>query len=449
MNQNKMGTMPINKLVLNMSIPIMISMLIQALYNIVDSMYVAQINEDALTALSLVFPIQNLMIAVAAGTAVGMNALLSRSLGERNYTKANSIAMHGIVLAIGSSLLFVVFALFFSSFYFEVQGIEGRVYEYGMDYVGVCCIFSMGIFIQITFERLLQATGRSMISMVTQATGAIINIVLDPILIFGLFGMPMMGVKGAAIATVIGQLCACLCAYYFNTKYNKEIILSLKQFKINTTYIKEIYIIGVPSIIMGSISSVMTFGMNQILLGFSHTATAFFGIYIKLQSFAYMPVFGLNNAIVPIIAFNYGAKQKQRIFAAIKVGIFYACCILVFSFGLFQLFPQFALEIFNASDEMMVIGIPALRIISFHFLFAGVSMILGSAFQALGHSFSAMVISLLRQLVVLLPVAYCFSLMGDINLVWYSYLIAEVVCLVLTIICMEYFVKKQFNSIEA
>ncbi len=439
--------MPVNKLIINMSIPIMISMLIQALYNIIDSMYVAQINENALTALSLVFPIQSLMIAIAAGTGVGMNALLSRSLGQRNTKKANHVAMHGLFLAVCSSVLFIVFAWVLAPSYFAMQGVQGEVYEYGLAYTQIVCTFSIGIFVQIALERLLQATGRSFHSMLSQITGAVINIILDPILIFGWFGLPAMGVEGAAIATIIGQFSACAMGYYFNQTLNKEVKLSIKLFALQWQTIKEIYLIGIPSIIMGSITSVMTFGMNQILLSFSQTATAFFGVYIKLQSFAYMPIIGLNNAVVPIVAYNYGACLPKRIHKTIQISIIFASIILGFCFILFQVFPQEALSIFNASPEMYAIGVPALRIISYHFLLAGVSMILGSAFQALGHSFSAMMISICRQLVILLPIAYLLSLSGAVNNIWYSYLIAELVCLVLSVTWQQVKVKKQINEL--
>ncbi len=447
MRENKMGYLPMQKLIINVSFPIIISMLIQALYNVVDSMYVAQIGEDALTALSLVFPIQNLMISVAVGTGVGMNALLSRSLGQKKIERASEIAKHGILLSILSSLVFVVFALFASSYYFEVQNVTAQVYEYGMQYTRVCCTFSVFIFLQVCFERLLQATGRSLFSMSAQAVGAIVNIVLDPILIFGLFGFPAMGVQGAAIATVIGQCVGCSVGYFCNHHYNHEIHLSLLHFKFDINIIKEIYIIGIPSIIMSSISSVLTFAMNQILLEFSQTATALFGVYIKLQSFAYMPVYGLTNGLIPIIAYNYGAKHKERILSAMKYGCFYATGMLCIVFFIFQLLPVLTLSMFNASDVMLEIGVPALRIISIHFIFAGISIVLSASFQSLGHSFTAMMITVLRQLGLLIPLAYVFSLSNVIHYVWLAYPLAEVVGLLICIVCMKRIYKKEIITI--
>lgn len=447
MKENKMGYLPMQKLIVSISVPIIISMLIQALYNVVDSMYVAQIGEDALTALSLVFPIQNLMISVAVGTGVGMNALLSKSLGQKDTSRASEIAKHGVLLSLLSSVVFILFALFASSYYFEVQNVTSQVYEYGMQYIRICCTFSVFIFLQVSFERLLQATGRSMFSMISQAMGAIVNIVLDPILIFGWFGLPAMGVEGAALATIIGQFVGCSVGYLCNHHYNHEIHLSLVNFKVDVKIIKEIYVIGVPSIIMSSISSVLTFAMNQILLEFSQTATALFGVYIKLQSFAYMPVYGLTNGLIPIIAYNYGAKHKDRIISAIKYGCLYATVMLCFVFIIFQFLPALTLTMFNASNVMLSMGVVALRIISIHFLIAGISMVFSASFQSLGHSFTAMMITVLRQLGLLIPLAYLFSLTNNINYVWLAYPIAEVIGFIICIICMRKIYKKEIMNI--
>lgn len=425
--ENKMGVMPINKLILSMSLPMMISMLIQALYNIVDSMFVAQISENALTAVSLAFPIQNLMIAVAVGTGVGINAFLSKSLGEKEYDTANKIAKNAIFLALMSYLVFLLFGIFGANMFFRTQTDIADIVSQGTTYLRVCCILSFGVFFQITFERLLQSTGKTIYNMYTQGLGAIINIILDPIMIFGLLGFPKMGVGGAALATVIGQIVAAIAGIFFNHYKNHEIDINLEGFRPSFNIIKKIYAVGVPSIIMSSIASVMTFGMNKILITFSSTATAVFGVYFKLQSFIFMPVFGLNNGMVPIVSYNYGAKKKDRITKTLKTGIIYAVVIMFFGFLMFELFPDKLFMIFNASDTMMQIGVPALRIIGIHYLIAGVSICIMSVCQALGHGIASLIISAVRQLVVLLPVAFILSKLWGINATWWAFPIAEVV----------------------
>lgn len=436
--ENKMGVMPISKLLITMSLPIMISMLIQALYNIVDSMFVAQINEDALTAVSLAFPIQNLMIAVATGTGVGINALLSRSLGEKNREQASAAANNGIFLAILSGIAFLIIGILFSRPFFEMQNAGGRITEYGITYMTICCSLSIGVFLQITFERILQATGRTVYTMITQGTGAIINIIMDPILIFGLFGAPKLGVAGAAIATVFGQVVAMSLAVYFNHRINHDIDLHFRSFRPSLKIIGKIYRVGIPSIIMASISSVMTFGMNQILLTFTKTSAAFFGVYIKLQSFVFMPIFGLNNGLVPIVSYNYGAQNRKRILKSVQLATCYALVIMTVGLILFESIPQVLLGIFNPSQEMLRIGVPGLRIIATHFIIAAISIVLSTTFQALNQSSFSLIISIARQLFVLLPVAYFMSRTGNINLVWLSYPIAEVVSLIL---CLFFFKK--------
>ncbi|MDO4466076.1 MAG: MATE family efflux transporter [Bacillota bacterium] len=442
MEQNKMGYMPINKLLISMSLPMMISMLIQALYNIVDSMFVAQINEDALTAVSLAFPMQNLMIAVATGTGVGINALLSRSLGQNRKDKASLAAENGLFLALLSSIAFIVIGLTCSKTFFSVQSDNARIVEYGHQYLLIIQGLCFGVFLQITFERILQATGRTIHTMITQGMGAIINIILDPIFIFGYFGIPKMGVAGAAIATVIGQILAMSLACFFNLKFNHDVELSLKGFKPNGSIIGQIYRVGFPSIIMASIGSIMTFGMNQILLAFQSTAAAFFGVYMKLQSFVLMPVFGLNNGLVPIISFNYGAANQERILETIKMGVIYAMSMMGVGLILFEFFPIPLLKIFNASETMIQIGVPGLRIIASHFVFAGLCIVLGTTFQALNRSVYSLINSVCRQLVVLLPVAYVLSLTHNLDLVWLSFPIAEVSSLVLSLI----FFKKIYHD---
>ena len=443
MQENKMGTMPVNKLLITMALPMMISMLVQALYNIVDSIFVAQISENALTAVSLAFPVQNLMIAVATGTGVGVNALTAKSLGEKNFENANKYASNGVFLAFVSYALFLIVGIFFSRVFFEAQTDVKEIVEYGVNYLTICCVMSFGVFGQVIYERLMQATGKTVCSMLTQGLGAIVNIVLDPILIFGLLGLPKMGVAGAALATVIGQIAAMFFGMYLNKKKNTEITVNLKKYKPDFSYIKRIYSIGVPSIIMASIGSVMTFAMNKILITFTETAATVFGVYFKLQSFIFMPVFGLNNGLVPIFSYNYGAQNRTRMLKALKFAVIYATGFMLVGIFLMQVFPEFLLGFFNPSETMLRIGVPALRGISLSFIFAGACITIGSAFQALNHGFMSMFVSIGRQLVVLIPVAYLLSLTGNIDLVWLSFPIAELASTALTII----FFIKLYNSI--
>ncbi len=418
--------MKINPLLISMAVPMMLSMLIQALYNVVDSIFVAQLGEGALTAVSLAFPIQNLMIAISVGTGVGVNSFLSRSLGERNYDRANKAARNGIFLAAISSLLFVLFGIFFTEVFFKTQTQDSLIINYGVDYLSICTIASTGLFGAIIFERLLQSTGKTVYTMITQGVGAIINIILDPIMIFGLLGFPAMGVKGAALATVIGQFGGMFLGMYFNVKKNNEIDIFMKGFKPDIKIIKKIYSVGIPSIIMASIGSIMSYGMNTILMTFSSTATAVFGVYFKLQSFIFMPVFGLNNGMVPIIAYNYGARKKDRITKTIKFSIIYATIIMLLGFASFQLIPDKLLLMFNASEDMLSIGTHALQKISISFIFAGFSIVSSSVFQALGNGILSLFVSVGRQLIVLLPSAYLLARLGDVNLVWWAFPIAEI-----------------------
>lgn len=425
--ENKMGTMPVNKLLISMSLPMIISMLVQAMYNVVDSVFVAQISENALTAGSLAFPLQNLMIAFAGGTAVGVNALLSRSLGEKNQEHVNHTATNSVFIFLMTALIFMIGGLTLSHLFFTVQTSNAEIVTAGTQYSMIVVGCSIGLFSQFLFERLLQATGRTIHTMITQGLGAIINIILDPIFIFGLFGMPKMGVAGAAIATVTGQIIACLLAIVLNLKYNHDIQFQWKSFKPNIQIIKQIYSVGIPSIIMQSIGSVMTFGMNTILIGFSTTATAVFGVYFKLQSFVFMPVFGLNNGMIPIIAYNLGARQSKRMFDTIKLAMIYATGMMLIGVILFESIPQILLGFFNASQAMIQIGTPALRIIAIHFLFAGYSIVCSALFQAVGKGTYSLLTSLIRQLFVLLPCAYLLSLTGNIHLIWLCFPIAEIV----------------------
>lgn len=447
MKENKMGVMPIGKLIISMSLPIMISMLVQALYNIVDSVFVARISENALTAVSMAFPIQNLMIAVGVGTAVGINALLARSLGEKDFEKVNKIASNAVFLTALSYGLFLLIGLFFVEPFFRSQTTNEEIIQYGIDYLRICCCASFGIFTQLTFERMLQATGKTMLSMYTQLVGAIVNLILDPILIFGLLGVPAMGIKGAAYATVIGQMAAGAMAVILNHKKNPEVPVQLKGFRPDSDIIRQIYQIAVPSIIMQAIGSVMNYGMNRILNGFTSTATAVFGVYFKLQSFIFMPVFGLNNGIIPIMAYNYGAGNKDRVIKTMKLAVLYAVSILTFGFGLFQVFTVPFLQMFDASETMIAIGIPALRIISVSFPVAGFCIAAGSSFQALGRANYSMINSVARQLVVLLPVAFLLAQSGDVNLVWWCYPIAEIMSMIMTIIFLRKLNKEVISHI--
>lgn len=445
--ENKMGTMPVNKLLISMSFPMMVSMLVQALYNIVDSIFVAKINESALTAVSLAFPVQSLMIAAGVGTGVGVNAVLSRSLGERNYKKANEAAENGIFMAAVCYILFLIVGLFAVRPFFLTQTKDTQIVEYGITYLTICCVCSFGMFAQMIFERLLQSTGKTLYTMFTQGTGAIINIILDPILIFGLCGMPRMGVAGAAVATVTGQMIASVLAVFFNLKKNQEIKLSLKGFRPSGKIIGDIYKVGVPSIVMQAIGSVMVYGMNLILIGFSSTATAVFGVYFKLQSFIFMPVFGLNNGMVPIIAYNFGAGKRERLVKTTKLSIIYAVSIMLVGLIVLECIPDKLLLLFDASEHMLAIGVPALRIICISFIFAGFCIVCGSVFQALGNGVYSMVVSIARQLIVLLPVAWLLSRLGNINYVWWAFPIAELVSLTLTILFLIKINQKVISKI--
>lgn len=427
MEENKMGIMPVNRLLISMSLPMIISMLVQAMYNIVDSIFVAQISENALTAVSLAFPLQNLMIAFAGGTAVGVNALLSRSLGEKNQDHVNNVATNAILIFGITAIVFMIGGLTLSNIFFHVQTTNQEIISSGTIYSMIVVGGSIGLFGQFLFERLLQATGRTIHTMITQGLGAIINIILDPIFIFGLFGMPKMGVAGAAVATITGQIIACSLAIFLNIKYNHDISFLVKGFKPNLNVIKQIYSVGIPSIIMQSIGSIMTFGMNAILITFSTTATAVFGVYFKLQSFVFMPVFGLNNGMIPIIAYNLGAKQKERMFKTIRLAMIYATGMMLIGIAVFETIPQTLLACFNASEEMMKIGVPALRIIAIHFIFAGVSIVCSAVFQAVGKGTYSLLTSLIRQLIVLLPCAYILAQFGNIDLIWLCFPIAELI----------------------
>ena len=440
--------MPITKLIWNMSLPIIASMLVQALYNIVDSWFVSRVSEQALTAVSLAFPAQNLMIGLATGTAVGVNALMGRALGAGLRERADKVANNGVFLAVVGFVISALLGLTCSDLFFRSQTQVESIIQMGNDYLRIVTIGSLGMFCQIMYERLLQGTGRSILSMYTQGLGAIINIILDPIFIFGL----KMGVAGAAVATIIGQFCGCALAIYFNHKKNTDITLSLRGFRPNWRLIGEIYAIGLPSVIMIAIGSVMTFLMNKILITYHaahETAATAFGVYFKLNSFIFMPIFGLNNGVIPIVAYNYGAQNRRRMVATIKRSALYACCIMVFGTVLFWAIPDTLLRLFDASDVMLAAGVPALRIISLSFCMAGACIALGSSFQALGKSMYSMVTSIVRQLVFLIPIAYVLARygasVGNSDLVWWCYPLAEIFSLTLTLV----FFSRMYKTIIA
>ncbi|WP_455719369.1 MATE family efflux transporter [Agathobacter sp.] len=449
--ENKMGTMPIGKLVFNMSLPMMISMLVQALYNIVDSIFVAKLSENALTAVSLAFPLQTLLIAVATGTGVGMNALLSKSLGAHKYEEANKIAVNAALLYFLSYIVFLIlgFTIVRPFYMSQIGNADVEIMDMGIEYLSTVMIFSFGLLAQIYFERLLTSTGRTIFSMTSQLCGAITNIILDPIMIFGLLGFPKMGVTGAAVATVVGQCVAAIVAFTCNHKFNHEIKVHFKGFRPDIRIIGTIYAIGIPSIIMQSIGSVMTYSMNRILIGFSATATAVFGVYFKLQSFFFMPVFGLNNGITPIIAFNYGAQNRKRMIKTIKVSLATAFCLTFLGFICFEGIPQVLLGMFNASDDMLKIGVPALRIIGVHYLMAWFSIICSTIFQALGKAVFSMIVSIMRQLFILIPAAYILAKIGGLAVVWWSFPIAEVISVTVSVLFLIYIYRKIISKIPA
>ena len=430
---NKMGTWPIGKLLINMALPLVISMLVQALYNVVDSIYVSRISESAVTALGLAFPIQNLLIGCATGVGVGVNSLLSKSLGERNHDRANRSAGNGILLSVLFAAAFLIFGLFFAKPFFVTQSTVTETVEGGSIYLAIVTIGSIGIFVEILYERLLQASGNAFLSMITQTTGAVLNIILDPILIFGWFGLPEMGIAGAALATVIGQWVAALLAIFLNQKFNKALELHRHHILPDSYVIRMIMNVGIPSIIMVGIGSVMNFGVNKILQGFSETATGVFSIYFKLQSFFFMPLFGINNAVISIVAFNYGARKPDRMMKTVKMASAAGLTIMLVGLAAFQLLPELLLGIFDPSPEFMHMGVEALRTISWCFPVAAVCIILGSTFQALGTGIYSTLVSLGRQLVILLPAAYLLSLSGVVTRVWWAWPIAESMGLTMTV----------------
>lgn len=451
-DENKMRTRPAGRLLFTMALPLILSMLVQAVYNVVDSVYVSQISESAVTALSLAFPVQNLLIGCAIGVAVGVNSLLSKSLGEGNRDHANIAAGNGIFLAAIVMVVFMVFGIVGSRPYYTIQSTVAETIEGGTSYVYICCLFCGGLLIEVLGERLLQATGRTVYTLFTQGTGAILNIILDPVFIFGFepLGIAPMGVAGAAVATVIGQWVAGIMAVIFNLKCNKEVQFGLKYLRPHGKVMKLILAVGIPSMVMMAIGSVMNFAINQILLGFTQygeTPAAVFGVYFKLQSFVFMPVFGLNNAAITLVAYNYGARLPQRITKVLKASVTGAFVFMVAGTLLFQFAPNLLLMPFEPSADFMDMGMTALRIISFHFPLAAIGIALSASFQGLGNGSYSTIISLCRQLIVLVPVTYLLSLSGNIHLVWWAFLISEVVSLALTLLFFRRIYKARIKPL--
>lgn len=447
-SENRMGTVPVKGLLWQMSFPMMISMLVQALYNIIDSIFVSKIDTNAMNAISLAFPIQNLLIAFGVGTGVGINALLSRKLGEKDQDSVDKSAMNGIFITVITYLIFLALSFFVPELFFKHQTSDVVIQDYGITYIRICLGASFGLFGSILFERLLQSTGKTMLSMVSQLVGTVFNLILDPIMIFGYCGCPKMGIAGAAWATVIGQIAAMFVSLFLNLKYNKEIHFDIKKFIPDFKIIKEIYSVGIPSILLSSVGSIMVYFLNIILGSFTKDAQTVFGIYFKLQSFVFMPVFGLNNGAVPIIAYNFGAKKKKRITDAIRIGCIGACSIMLFGTLVFEVIPGLLLKLFNATDSIMEIGVIALRIISLHFPLAAFSIMIGCVLQALGRGVQSMVVSFVRQLIVLLPVAWALSLFGNVNYVWWAFPIAEVFALLLSLFFYKKIYVKAIKHIE-
>jgi MATE efflux family protein len=436
--ENKMGIMQIDKLLISMSAPMMVSMLVQALYNIVDSIFVAKISEATLTAVSLCFPIQNFMIAVLVGTNVGVNSILSRRLGEKNQKEVDKIANVAIFLAICSGIIFMMIGFFGTESFFAGQNTSDEIKNYGMQYMRIVCIYSMPLSLLICFEKMLSSTGRTVYNMITQMTGAIINIILDPIFIFVL----NMGVEGAAIATVLGQFGGLIVGIYLNITKNDDVHLNVRKIRPDFKIIKSIFSVGLPSIVMQSIGSFTIFGMNNILMTFSTTAIAFFGVYFKLQTFIILPMVGLANGLIPIVAYNYGARKKDRVISAMKCSFKYSAIMMIIGILIMQIFPANLLKLFDASDMMIDLGVKAIRIICFAYVFASMSIIMSSVFQALGSGVTSMVVSLTRQVIFLLPLAYFFSLQKNINMVWASFIISEAVAFVMCVMFSRVILKR-------
>lgn len=444
---DKMGSTPMLRLILSMSLPTMFSMIIQAMYNIVDSVFVSSLGQDALTALSLAYPLQLMTISVAVGTGVGINSFISRRLGEKNQELANNGAANGIFISIISWLVFLLVGIFLTVPFFKLFNPTPGVMKYGVDYTSIILIFSVGVMVEIAIEKVLQATGNMIFPMIFQLIGAVTNIVLDPLFIFGIGPFPRMEVAGAAIATVIGQILAMLFAIYIFFFKKHAVQVHVRNFKPSLKIIRNIYAVGFPSIIMQSISSVLVVGLNAILMGFSEAAVSVHGIYYKMQSFVFMPVFGLNQGLMPIMGYNFGAKNKDRLHSAIRYGCIIAAFIMLCGTVIFWVFPAQILSLFNANDDILNMGIMAMRFISLSFLPAAIDIIFSTTFQAVGKGFSSMILSLLRQLVFILPAALVLSNFG-VNAVWFAYPIAEVGALIVAIFLYTRINKKVFSKLQ-
>ena len=444
-NENKLGTMSIPKLLFQVSFPIVISMFIQSMYNLVDSYYIGKINEEAFTAIAIAFPIQNIMIGIGVGTGVGMNSLISRYLGEKNFDRANKTAENGLTLALLYGLLLFILSRFLPRPFVSAQTTNENIINYGVDYLKIVMGLSIGVFTQIFLERTLQSTGRTIYTMLTQLTGAVLNIILDPIFIFGYFGLPAMGVKGAAVATVTGQIIGAICGSFFQHKFNPDI--TMKKLSFNPKIIKDIYIVGIPSMITITIQSFTIYVLNKMLSGISTSAIAALGAYFKVQSFVFMPIFGINNGLVPIIAYNYGAKNEKRIIKSIKLAMVTVTVMTLIVSGLIMSFPREILKIFSASGKMLEIGIPMLRICALSYVFAGISVVGASVFQAFGNGILALLDSILRQLIVLLPVAYIAVTYFTVNEIWWGYVIAEISSVFFIAYFMNTFVRRKIEAI--
>ncbi|WP_277218361.1 MATE family efflux transporter [Peptoniphilus vaginalis] len=444
-NENKLGTMSIPKLLFQVSFPIVISMFIQSMYNLVDSYYIGKINEEAFTAIAIAFPIQNIMIGIGVGTGVGMNSLISRYLGEKNFDRANKTAENGLTLAFLYGLLLFILSRFLPRPFVSAQTTNENIINYGVDYLQIVMGLSIGVFTQIFLERTLQSTGRTIYTMLTQLTGAVLNIILDPIFIFGYFGLPAMGVKGAAVATVTGQIIGAICGSFFQHKFNPDI--TMKKLSFNPKIIKDIYIVGIPSMITITIQSFTIYVLNKMLSGISTSAIAALGAYFKVQSFVFMPIFGINNGLVPIIAYNYGAKNEKRIIKSIKLAMVTVTVMTLIVSGLIMSFPREILKIFSASGKMLEIGIPMLRICALSYVFAGISVVGASVFQAFGNGILALLDSILRQIIVLLPVAYIAVTYFTVNEIWWGYVIAEISSVFFITYFMNTFVRRKIEAI--
>lgn len=447
LEENKMGVMPVKKLLFTMSLPAMISMIIQALYNIVDSIFVAMISEKALAAVTLVFPVQMLIISVGVGTGVGISSLIARRLGEKRFDEANASASHGFLLAFFSWIAFALFGLFLTKPFLGLFSDDAAILDDAVIYCMIITLGSIFIFIQINTEKMLQATGNMMFPMIFNIAGAVTNIILDPILIFGLLGAPKMGVAGAAIATIIGEFVGMALGLIMLFCFKHAVHVKIRGFKFNGGIVKDIYAVGVPSIVMQAIGSFAISGMNAILIQFSAAAVAVLGVYFRIQSLIFMPVFGLNQGTLPIIGYNYGARNKARLLEGYKTATLTAMCIMAVGTIVFNLFPVPILKLFSASPEMIHIGVKALSTISLCFVPAGFVIMASTLFQALGHGVLSLITSLMRQLFLIVPIAWLLARYFGVDYVWYAYPIAEVAAVILTVFFVRHIYIKEIKNL--